>query len=305
MLGAGGSVGCAYHAGVLFSIQHHLGWDPRRADTIVGTSAGSVIGSLLRLGLGTEDLIALFTEATPTTEFRDVVEEFRDPVVAHRMSSWQALGQIRPPTPLGVLRSVRHRSLTPAWLSMARPGPHDLAALTAGLTGRLAGIDTGAWPRDPLMICAAAASSGHRRVLSRHAGIDLDAAVRASCAVPGLIAPVRHAGETLVDGGVHSTTNADVMPHSVDEVWVVAPMAGPASIASWRRFVTAQLRRELRTLPRHMPVRLFTPSPRTVRTMGWDLMAPDRGTSTVREAFFETGDRLARDLVVDAPADGR
>lgn len=116
VLGAGGSVGCAYHAGVLFSIEHHLGWDPRRAHAIVGTSAGSVVGSLLRVGIGTEDLIALFTGTSPTDEHRDIVEEFQQPVAAHRMASWHALARIRPPTPRGVARSLRHRSLAPAAL---------------------------------------------------------------------------------------------------------------------------------------------------------------------------------------------
>ncbi len=294
VLGAGGSVGCAYHAGVLFSIQHHLGWDPREAEAIVGTSAGSVIGSLLRAGLSAEDLVALFTGASPSPEHRDVVEEFQAPASAHQMSSWQALLRLRPPTPLGVLRAVRHRSLTPAALSMARHGRHDLADTVAGIER----INGGGWPDRPLFLCAANDSTGRRRVLSKHSGIGLADAVRASCAVPGLIAPVVHDGETLLDGGVHSTTNVDVIPHTVDEVWVIAPMAGPAGgTSSWRWLVETRLRRELGTLPKHMPVRVFAPGAATVRTMGLDLMAPDRGTSTVREAFLETGDRLGAERV--------
>src|SRR5688572_7228447 len=63
VLGAGGVAGQAYHAGVLAALEHDLGWDPRTADVIVGTSAGSVTGTLLRLGMKAEDLAAAAVEA--------------------------------------------------------------------------------------------------------------------------------------------------------------------------------------------------------------------------------------------------
>jgi NTE family protein len=50
VLGAGGPVGKAFHAGVLRAIADCCGWDARAADVIVGTSAGAHIGALLRAG---------------------------------------------------------------------------------------------------------------------------------------------------------------------------------------------------------------------------------------------------------------
>jgi len=44
VLGAGGTVGAAYHAGALTALQHDLGWDARDAAVVVGTSAGSIVG---------------------------------------------------------------------------------------------------------------------------------------------------------------------------------------------------------------------------------------------------------------------
>ena len=41
VLGAGGATGHAFHAGVLSALAEETGWDPRAADIIVGTSAGS------------------------------------------------------------------------------------------------------------------------------------------------------------------------------------------------------------------------------------------------------------------------
>src|ERR1700677_1123720 len=58
VLGAGGVVGQAYQAGVLAALQREVGWDPRKAAVIVGTSAGSVTGAALRVGVPATDLAA-------------------------------------------------------------------------------------------------------------------------------------------------------------------------------------------------------------------------------------------------------
>ena len=63
VLGAGGVVGQAYHAGVLAALENDFGFDPRKADVIVGTSAGSITGTLLRLGVKAEDLAAWTVKA--------------------------------------------------------------------------------------------------------------------------------------------------------------------------------------------------------------------------------------------------
>jgi NTE family protein len=58
VLGAGGATGHAFHIGVLSALEEATGWDPRTADVIVGTSAGAIIGALLRGGLSPRDLAA-------------------------------------------------------------------------------------------------------------------------------------------------------------------------------------------------------------------------------------------------------
>jgi len=58
VLGAGGVIGQAYHAGVLSALAEHAGFDAREADVIVGTSAGSITGTVLRLGVSPRDLAA-------------------------------------------------------------------------------------------------------------------------------------------------------------------------------------------------------------------------------------------------------
>jgi NTE family protein len=51
-----------------------------------------------------------------------------------------------------------------------------------------------------------------RVVFGRHDLLTpLSAAVAASCAIPGHLAPLRIGAHSYVDGGVHSPTNADLV----------------------------------------------------------------------------------------------
>ena len=61
VLGAGGAVGGAYHAGALAALADATGWDPRTADLVVGTSAGAATAASLRAGLSAADLCARVT----------------------------------------------------------------------------------------------------------------------------------------------------------------------------------------------------------------------------------------------------
>src|SRR5918998_6013428 len=51
VLGAGGVMGGAWLTGGLEALARETGWDPASADRIVGTSAGSMMGSLLAAGV--------------------------------------------------------------------------------------------------------------------------------------------------------------------------------------------------------------------------------------------------------------
>lgn len=58
VLGAGGATGGAFHAGVLAALEEATGWDPRTAELILGTSAGSITAAMLRAGLSGADIAA-------------------------------------------------------------------------------------------------------------------------------------------------------------------------------------------------------------------------------------------------------
>ena len=69
------------------------------------------------------------------------------------------------------------------------------------------------WPDELLWIVAVNLDVGTRVVFGRPGEpvATVGGAVEASCAIPGFFAPVTVDGARYVDGGVHSTTNADLV----------------------------------------------------------------------------------------------
>jgi len=302
VLGAGGVVGQAYHAGVLAALDHDLGWDPRTADLIVGTSAGSITGTLLRLGVAPQDLAAwvidvpLSADARPLQEAIDDGErDFPEPTWRHLLRRWR----LPPPALLAsiVRRPWRFRASVAA-IACLPAGWVDIAERAQGLDEVLGAR----WP-EGLWICAARRDDGHRVVFGRPGAppATLGQAVSASCAIPGYFSPIRIGGTEYLDGGVHSATNADVLRAAdLDLVVVVSPMsvAGGRSrsydaLPRWSAH--RRLEREVARLRREgMDVVRIEPAGRALRVMGLNAMATDRSTRVVREAFLDAG-RYAND----------
>jgi NTE family protein len=64
VLGAGGLMGLAYHAGVLRALEKETDFRAADVDLMIGTSAGAVIAAYLRAGWGVEDLWNLAMDAS-------------------------------------------------------------------------------------------------------------------------------------------------------------------------------------------------------------------------------------------------
>jgi NTE family protein len=301
VLGAGGTVGQAYHAGVLAALEHDLGWDPRSADVIVGTSAGSVTGALLRLGVPASDLAAwavqapLSVESAPYLRWLDRDRpEFPPLQLSHWMRRWRM-------PPLGLVRRIASRP----WA--LRPGVLATAMMPAGEVDLREHVDVldevaaEGWP-DGLWICAACRDDGDRVVFGRPGSprATLAEAVASSCAIPGYFSPVEVDGREYFDGGVHSPSNADVLRHSrLDLVIVVSPMSAAGGLVKQldggiRYAVHRRLEREMcQLVDRGMRVVRFEPSEETVDAMGWNMMAQDRADAVVQSAFVGTGRYVA------------
>ena len=150
--------------------------------------------------------------------------------------------------------------------------------------------------------CGSAPSNSTRSHASR-SGSDRDArptaAVAASCAVPGYFAPVVVGGHRFVDGGIHSTTNADLLVDAeLDRIIVVAPLAGRARFPvgiewSVRTMARRVLHRELEPLrSRGIPSAVIEPSPAVAAHLGLDFVSRSGVRDVVRDAFLATGERF-------------
>ncbi|MGY1603544.1 patatin-like phospholipase family protein [Geodermatophilus sp. SYSU D00815] len=302
VLGGGGVVGQAYHSGVLAVLQHDFGFDARRADVIVGTSAGSITGTLLRLGVSPEDLAA-WTVKAPLSSDADVLEQLAGSEPPE-LAPFRPLELIRRPAQLPRWEMV-HRAVTRPWrfrplaagLALLAPGRHDIVEQLAALRE----LEDGSWP-DALWITAVRRRDGRRVVFGRPGSptAPLHLAVAASCAVPGYFAPVPIGGHAYVDGGVHSPTNAALLRGcGLDLAIVVSPMSGPPGLrpdlyAATRRYSARLLRREVRALERAgVQTVVFTPGQPEQAAMGDDMMSRARLDEVLQQSFFAAGARAA------------
>ena len=284
VLGAGGVVGHAWHAGVLAGVLEGTDWDARTADVVIGTSAGSMVAALLRSGIGPSDLVARATGERVSTEARRILERAGmsgpppGPPARPRPTSFR-------PASFGMLR----RAAAPPW--RFRPGLVLAGVLPrgevdpgyAGLVGRL--FPSG-WPEVPMWLNAVRLRDGRRVTFGKDAdaGGDVGGAVAASCAIPGYYAPVPVAGEEYVDGGVHSPTNADLATDGPGLVLVSSPMSvgrgalRPRPELLGRLPHRAALQREVAGLRRQgRTVVTFQPGAEDLAVMGGGANALDAG----------------------------
>ena len=305
VLGAGGTVGLAWHAGVLRALEHTAGITPDDADLIVGTSAGSVAAAYVRTGWTTEELwqVAIGTHPSLDKLSAEELDErnrgiltpaFRDPFELTRrlLGSAYVAGRsfVRLPSP---------------WLkvpgALQRAFPGGVFEMTEGRR-RFSEELPRHWPDKPLWLCAVDIDTGRRIVLGKpgRAPIaSLQQAVAASCAIPGVYSPVRVGRRTLVDGGIHSTTNLDLAARAgCDLIIGAAPMAYdtggslPSPFTQLVRRVPARMLVEEMDAARRRgcEVLLIRPSAGELRIHGMNLMRRG-GWDVVARAAYESACR--------------
>lgn len=287
VLGGGGIAGYAYHAAALAVLQRMTGWDPRTAELIVGTSAGSNVAAILRgnvpVGEALDRILTVPTNPRSMARLREL--SGRAEVTGSRADF-----RLAPAAPKLALRELT-RGL------FARPSRMAVGLLPAGRLGtevigdRAAELHHGRWPDKKLWIPAVRLSDGERVVFGRdRIDVGVGSATEASSAIPAFFRPVPIDGERYIDGGVHSPTNADlVVGRGHDLVVIVSPMSGD-SLASIGRSINAPiraysrevLRREVRAIRNDgSEVLVVEPSIDEIRSMGPTLMDPTRVLNTV------------------------
>src|SRR5436190_10046040 len=215
VLGAGGIQGGAWLTGGLDALASETGWDPASADYVVGTSAGSMIGALCASGVPPWFMVAHSRGETfdnvHDARGRPAAESDRSAGAGFRLE--RALPPIGPGSWHLALRTLTNpRRYTPAtvatgWL------PRGMFSVD-GLKDTIRSVVPSGWSPHPNLWIVACDYETGRRVPFRRSDAptaDLADAVAASCAIPGIYHPVTIDGRRYVDGGIYSTSNADIL----------------------------------------------------------------------------------------------
>lgn len=221
-LGGGGIAGYAFHAGVLGAIQENTGWDPRTAEVMVGTSAGSGIVGLLRGGVSVPEMVARMLSIS--TNPGDMARLRRASGRGIRLTGSLWFG---PSAPKLLARELcRLHKIRPANLMV---GALPNGRIDNDVLGDQSSKLHSAWPDEATWITAVSLETGDLTVFGRddgHDGVDFADAVSASCAIPSFFQPVRINGTRYVDGGMRSMVNVDLLAElDLDLVVVLAPMS--------------------------------------------------------------------------------
>jgi NTE family protein len=253
VLGGGGITGIAWELGILAGLAE-AGVDLTTAETIVGTSAGSVVGAQILSGVSVEDLYK---------------EQLKDPT-----------GEIAARMGLGVIARFVILSAWPGdeRRSRARLGRASLRARTVAESERRAVIEerlsNPPWPERRLLITAVDAETGEARVFDRDSGVTLVDAVAASCAVPLVWPPMTVDGRRYIDGGVRSIANAD-LAKGCDRVVVLAP-----TTVALRR--SGRIANQLSTLGPDVRSVTVSPDAQSRKAIGSNVLDPAHRAASAR-----------------------
>ena len=305
VLGAGGVLGGAYHAGALAALDTGAGWDARTADLIVGTSAGANTAASLRGGLSAADHLTRALDQPMSAEgialTADIPDRLRlpEPHGADPRPPWRSLPQA--PWLLGpaFLRSGRAR-----WgVALAGMMPEGRLPTTV-LGDRVRPLHPGRWPAAPTWIVAYRTGDARRIVFGRDDVDvpDLATAVEASSAVPGRFRPVRLASGRYLDGAVYSPTNADLVAGlGFDLVIVSSPMTsapgvldnGDAMGTRARAWFAELLQREVAAITgKDTPVLRLEPSQRDLALLRAEGPDDERVAAVAESAYQSVLDQL-------------
>jgi len=260
VLGGGGITGVAWETGLLAGLSV-AGVDLTRADLVVGTSAGSLVG-------------AQILSDTPIRELYDV--QLADP----------ASGE----TGLRLGLSFLFRFIAASMV----PGSEQRTARRLGRTALRAHagpesqwvadfvkkrIGAPAWPESRLLVPAVDTETGELRQFDRQGDVPLVNAVAAGCAWPTLAPPITIGGRRYMDGGIRSPTNADLAT-GCDRVVVIAPIT---SALRRRQRISVQLA----ALGPGVRSAVVSPDRAAKRAIGRNVMDETRRPAAARAGFAQ------------------
>lgn len=225
VLGAGGSLGWAFHLGVIDGIREVLGHELADAQQVVGTSAGGAIGASVLAGADARQILTAITSPLSDEQMEEMKEA--------RANSKRWIFRLFRPQSLSMVRRgglVGLAGLAPAGLFPTFP-------IRRFPTHTLTDWPTSLW------VPSVRLGDGETVVFGRdRKDVSVTDAVEATSAVPVMFQPKRIGNRRFIDGAVASATHADLLaPLNLKTVVVSSPMTRPG-----RGLVKVRARRQLR-----------------------------------------------------------
>ena len=228
VLGGGGLVGMAYHAGALQAL-HEEGYDAASSEFLLGTSAGSIIAAYLAFGWAQTDFYeyAHGRHANAWKDPSDAGEAQRqmfEPLWKNRRERVQrSVGSLYAlASSKGILK--RLDGVVPA--AVRRSFPAGLYSTQRSRERLREELGT-EWPARHVSVVGVDLYSGQRRAFnSKEASpVPFADAVLASTAIPGVFPPVQLDGKQYVDGGAYSATSLDLAAEAgCESIVCIAPL---------------------------------------------------------------------------------
>ena len=310
VLGAGGIQGGAWLTGGLDALAAETGWDPATADVVVGTSAGSVIGSLCVAGIPPWFMVAHSHgesfDGVVDAQGRPAAEADRSGGARFRLArAWPPIGPGSWPLALNTLRAPHRYTPTAVFAGWWPRG----FISTEPLKDIIHRVVPEGWSHHPNhWVVACDYASGRRVAFGRDGAppAELADAVAASCAIPGFYHPVEINSRRYVDGGIYSTSNLDlVRDEGLDLVICLNPTSSLHPTRAWNPAERAarvvrdasgrRLGSEARKLrERGTEVVLIQPTGEDLAAMGPNLMSRKNRNRTIETARRTVGAQLAR-----------
>ena len=286
VLGGGGPVGIAWEAGLLAGLAE-AGVNLAEADYILGTSAGSFVGSRIAMGKRAADIAAaILAEADRPRPPPPPVNG--QPAEARAAPNLGILFQKMQEAASGTRDPVEVRREIGAFALSAQTV--DEETFIRGFGRSLSEAQADAWPERGFACTAVDAETGKFVVWDAGAKVGLARAVASSCSVPGVFPPITIEGRRYIDGGMRSATNADLARgHDLVVVIAIRLALGGGEAAERLR---APLEAELKALRDDgARVELIVPDDASVAAFGVNLM-----DARVRPAAASAGLEQGRGL---------
>ena len=275
VLGGGGIWFVAWQTGYLRRLEE-LGLQLGLADRLVGTSAGSIVASILAgeklAGFGRT--VDLLTRA-PGLLARMAASGPLEPSCERALDSFRDARDCEPQT----LREIGFAALA------ARTPTAEVTARNFSVILRMR-----RWPSSRLHITCVDAFTGERIVVTRSAAVPLARAAAASSAVPGIFAPQPIQDRKCMDGGVAGTGVHLDLVAGARRVLVISLVDGSEPDLAWGTMTPETIRQEFADLQASGTEALRI-VPRT--QVPEDVMDPRLAVSAVQEGVAQADDDVA------------